>query len=165
MALRMGYGRASEVLDARASGRPVWRKQGGTDRGMPLQPISDAAAKRDLLACLVANWREGIRLPRDLIVNHRLFVEHILSLPDTPDTPPFTAEDFDALSRTGETAEFIRRFEQQVGRRVRLKDGQESWSWVIPLMRMTGKVANLAYPSESSFRSALTSDLFKPLRE
>jgi hypothetical protein len=96
-----------------------------TDRGMPLQPISDAAAKRQVLECLAVNRREGIRLPRDLIVNRRLFMEHILSLPDTPDTPPFTAEDFDALGRSGETVESIRRFEQQVGRRVRLEDGKE----------------------------------------
>ena len=96
-----------------------------TDRGMPLQSISDAAVKQEVLACLAINRREGIRLPHDLIVNRRLFVEHILSLPDPPDTLPFTAEDFDILSRTGETAESIRRFEQQVGRRVRLEDGKE----------------------------------------
>jgi hypothetical protein len=96
-----------------------------TDRGMPLQPVSDAAAKREVFECLAVNRREGIRLPHDLIVHRRLFVEHILSLSDTPETPPFTAEDFDALSRTGETVESLRRFEQQVGRRVRLEDGKE----------------------------------------
>ena len=95
------------------------------ERGMPLQPISEAEAKRDILHCLMVNRREGIRLPRDLQTNRRLFVERILTLPDMPDTPPFTVEDFDALSRTGKTAESIRHFEQHVGRRVRLDDGKE----------------------------------------
>lgn len=96
-----------------------------TDQGTPLQPISDAEAKQEVLKCLTINQQEGIRLPRDLIINRRLFLEHILTLPDTPDTLPFTAEDFDTLSRTGETAESIRDFESRVGRRVRMDDGQE----------------------------------------
>ena len=95
------------------------------DRGTPLQRVSDAEAKQEVLACLAVNRREGIRLPRDLIVNRRLFLDHILTLPDTPDTPPFTAEDFDELSRTGETAESIKTVEARVGRRVRMEDGQE----------------------------------------
>ena len=95
------------------------------DRGTPLQRVSDAEAKQEVLECLAVNRREGIRLPRDLIVNRRLFLDHILTLPDTPDTPPFTAEDFDELSRTGETAESIKTFEARVGRRVRMEDGQE----------------------------------------
>lgn len=95
------------------------------ERGMPLQPIGEAEAKREVLRCLAVNRREGIRLPRDLQTNRRLFIEHILTMPDLPDTPSFTVEDFDALSHTGKTAESIRHFEQHVGRRVRLEDGKE----------------------------------------
>jgi hypothetical protein len=43
-----------------------------------------------------------------------------------PDTPSFTDEDFAELSRTGKSVESIRRFEQTVGRRVRLGDGEEA---------------------------------------
>lgn len=96
------------------------------DKGTPLHRVSDAEAKQEVLEHLAINRQEGIRLPRDLVVNRRLFLDHVLTLPDTPETPPFTAEDFDALSRTGETAESIRNFEQRVGRRVRIKDGQEA---------------------------------------
>jgi hypothetical protein len=95
------------------------------ERGMSLQAISEAEVKREILLCLAVNRREGIRLPRDLQSNRRLFVERVLTLPDLPDTPPFTVEDFDALSRAGKTAESIRHFEQHVGRRVRLDDGKE----------------------------------------
>jgi hypothetical protein len=96
-------------------------------RGMPLRPISAAEAKREVLQRLAANRREGIRLPRDLVSNRRLFVEYILSLPDTPQTPRFTAEDFDALSQAGKSVEVLRRFEQDVGWGMRLPDGREAF--------------------------------------
>jgi hypothetical protein len=54
-----------------------------------------------------------------------LFLECVLSLADTPETPSFTAQDFDKLCRTGESPEAISHFEQTVGRRVRTEDGQE----------------------------------------
>lgn len=93
-------------------------------RGLPMQPISEAEVKRDVLQRLEINRREGIRLPQDLIVNRRLFVAHILSLPDSSETPRFSVEDFDELSRTGESVGAIRRFEQQVGRWVRMENGE-----------------------------------------
>ncbi len=93
--------------------------------GMPPTPLGAAEAKREILKSLEANRREEIRLPRDLIRARDLFLEHVLSLPDTPETPPFTAEDFDQLARTGESPESIRHFEQTVGRRIRLEDGKE----------------------------------------
>jgi hypothetical protein len=98
-----------------------WEQQ----RGMPLQELSAAEVKREILNCLEANRREGIRLPRDMILARNLFLEHVLSLEDTPATPPFTAQDFDELCRTGKTPEAIMHFEQTVGRRVRTEDGQE----------------------------------------
>jgi hypothetical protein len=94
-------------------------------RDMPLQPLDATQAKREILKHLEANRREGIRLPRDLILARDSFLEHVLGLADTPETPPFTAEDFDELGRTGEFPEAISHFEQTVGRRVRMEDGQE----------------------------------------
>ena len=63
--------------------------------------------------------------PRDLIRAPDLFLEYVLSLPDMPETPPFTTEDFDQLARTGKSPESISHVEQTVGRRVRLEDGTE----------------------------------------
>lgn len=94
-------------------------------RGTPLSAIGAVEVKREILRCLEANRREGIRLPRDLIRARDLFLKHVLSLPDGPDTPSFTAKDFDALKRTGKTPESLSRFEQTVGRRVRMEDGAE----------------------------------------
>ena len=59
----------------------------------------------------------------DLIRQRNLFLESVLRLPNTSDTPPFTPDDFDELS--SEYRESISHFEQTVGRRVRLNDGQE----------------------------------------
>jgi hypothetical protein len=96
-----------------------------TQRGMPLSAIGAAEVKREILRCLEANRREGIRLPRDLIRARDLFLKHVLSLPDGPGTPSFTAKDFDALKRTGKTPESLSHFEQTAGRRVRMEDGTE----------------------------------------
>jgi len=96
-----------------------------TQGGMPPTPLGAAEAKREILKSLEANRREEIRLPRALIRARDLFLEYVLSLPDTPETPPFTAEDFDQLARMGESPESISHLEQTVGRRVRLEDGTE----------------------------------------
>lgn len=92
---------------------------------MPLKPIDATEAKKRVLTALAANRREGIRLPRDLIAERDLFFRCVLPLPDEPDTPSFTPEDFATLSRTGKSPEEISRFEQKVGRLVRLPDGQK----------------------------------------
>ncbi len=94
-------------------------------QGAELKPLSAAEAKEEVLNHLLVNRQEGIRLPRDLIRARRYFVQHILSLPDSPDHPVFTVDDFDKLSRTGKTPESIMYFEQTVGRRVRMDDGKE----------------------------------------
>ncbi len=96
-----------------------------TQRGMRLEPLGAAEVKREILKSLDANRQEGIRLPRDLIRARKPFVKHVLSLPDMPGTPSFTAEDFAELCRAGKSVESIRHFEQTVGRRVRLDDGKE----------------------------------------
>jgi hypothetical protein len=49
----------------------------------------------------------------------------VLSLPDAPDTPAFSTDDFHALSEAGQSAETLSRFEQTVGRRVLMEDGKE----------------------------------------
>ena len=62
--------------------------------------------KREILTALQCNRAEAIRLPRDLIAARDLFLRHVLTLPDEPDAPSFTAEDFRYLSTHGETPEF-----------------------------------------------------------
>jgi len=95
------------------------------DRLTPLRPLEAAEAKRRVLHGLEVNRREGIRLPSDLIAGRDLFLEHVPDLPDTADTPAFTARDFEVLSHLARSPEELRVYEQTVGRRVRLPDGKE----------------------------------------
>lgn len=88
-------------------------------------PLGSAEVKQEILEALEHNREEEIRLPRDLILARKIFIEHVLSLPDTPETPAFTQEDFNKLSRRGKSPERISTFEQTVGRRVRMEDGKE----------------------------------------
>lgn len=92
---------------------------------MELETIGPERAKTVILTALTCNREAEIRLPRDMIRARNLFERQVLSLPDGPDTPAFTMEDFDFLARHGQRPEEIRRFEQTVGRRVRLGDGEE----------------------------------------
>ncbi|MEP7357727.1 MAG: hypothetical protein ABI847_10840, partial [Anaerolineales bacterium] len=94
-------------------------------RGLAMAPIEAPEVKRKLLLALDANRSAGVRLPKDLTALRESFIEQVLSLPDLPDTPAFTPEDFDTLSRSGNSAEDIAHFEQTVGRRLRLEDGKE----------------------------------------
>jgi hypothetical protein len=93
--------------------------------GMKLKPLQEAEAKTAVLKHIEVNRKEGIRLPRDLRLARQDFIDNILTLQDAPGAPPFTINDFDTLSNTGKSVEEIRRFEQTVGRRVRLDDGKE----------------------------------------
>lgn len=95
--------------------------------GMVVKPISAGEVKTKILTALGSNRASKIRLPRDLITNRELFIRQVLSLPNTPGTPAFTADDFDFLSESGEPPEKIMRFEQTVGRRIRLEDGKEAF--------------------------------------
>jgi hypothetical protein len=92
---------------------------------MPMEELEAAEAKRRIVQALTCNRAANIRLPVDLINVRDLFLRIVLALPDGPETPPFTAEDFDALAQSGERPEKISHYEQTVGRRVRMKDGQE----------------------------------------
>ncbi len=96
-----------------------WAKQ------FPLSALDPAEVKLEILQALECNRHEQIRLPRDLVRARDLFIKHVLTLPDTPETPSFTPEDFAYLSRSGRPAEAIMEFEQKVGRMVRLEDGTE----------------------------------------
>ena len=95
------------------------------ERGMKLKLLKEAEAKIAVLKHLEANRKEGIRLPRDLRLARQDFLDNILTLKDAIETPSFTIQDFDTLSHTGKSVEEIRRFEQTVGRRVRMADGKE----------------------------------------
>jgi len=92
---------------------------------MEPRSISAEQAKTVILTALNRNRAANIRLPRDLIAEQEAFDRYVMSLPDTPDTPSFTAEDFDLLARQGKRPEEIMHFEQTVGRRVRLGDGEQ----------------------------------------
>jgi hypothetical protein len=92
---------------------------------MGLEQISAEQAKTLILTALNRNRAAGLRLPRDLISEREFVDRYVLSLPDGPDTPAFTGDDFDFLARNGQRPEDIMRFEQTVGRRVRTEDGGE----------------------------------------
>ncbi len=94
-------------------------------RGMKLEPIGAERAKTVVLTALNCNRAADLRLPRDLIAARGFFVRYVLPLPDAPDTPAFTLDDFDYLARHGERPEEVVDFEQTVGRRVRMEDGEE----------------------------------------
>ena len=94
-------------------------------REMVLEQISAEEARTVILTALHCNREANLRLPRDLILERETFVRHILSLPDAPDTPPFTIDDFDSLADHGQPPEEVVYLEQTVGRRVRMADGEE----------------------------------------
>jgi hypothetical protein len=93
--------------------------------GMEPEQVSAERAKTVILTALKCNRAARLRLPRDLIEAREVFVRHVLSLPDGPDTPAFTAGNFDFLARHGKWPEEVRHFEQTVGRRVRMEGGEE----------------------------------------
>ena len=96
------------------------------ERGeMDIEQVSAERAKTVILTALRCNRAAKLRLPRDLIEAREAFVRHVLSLPDGPDTPAFTADNFDYLARHGKRPDEVRHFEQTMGRRVRMGDGEE----------------------------------------
>ena len=92
---------------------------------MDATAIDAAAAKRKLLLALRQNQAAKIRPSNEFIWGQEQFFEYVLSLPNAPDTPAFSADDFQALSETGRPAEELMLFVQTVGRRIRLEDGKE----------------------------------------
>ena len=95
------------------------------ERGQAMTPIDAAAVKRKLVAALKQNEAAKVRLPVDLVSLREQFFAHVLSLPDAPGTLACTVDDFHALSEMGQSAETLSRFEQTVGRRIRMEDGKE----------------------------------------
>ncbi|MBM4459239.1 MAG: hypothetical protein FJ011_16020 [Chloroflexi bacterium] len=102
----------------------VWRHPRAA-REWKFDSLDATQAKARVIEALNANRRGNIRLHADLIIQRDLFLRYVLGLPDAPDTPPFSADDFLALTRSGQRAEEIMHFEQTVGRRVRMEDGKE----------------------------------------
>lgn len=91
-----------------------------------MQEIDASEAKDRIIEAMEANRTNNIRLHRDFIPVREHVLRHILTLPGAEETPPFTSEDFDYILRNGQPSEQIQRFEQTVGRRVRLPDGKEA---------------------------------------
>jgi len=100
--------------------KEIWEKG-----GMEPETTSPERAKTVILEALACNREAEIRLPRDLIRARDRFDRQVLALPDGPDTPDFTMENFNFLASHGEPPEDIMHIEQTVGRRVRLDDGEE----------------------------------------
>ena len=87
--------------------------------------ISDAEFKYAMLQALAQNRKQKISLPAGLVPLRDFFAHNVLTLPNAPDTPHFTLEDFDTLVRTGQNVEALRRQEQQYGKRVQMPGGRE----------------------------------------
>ncbi|MBI3913214.1 MAG: hypothetical protein HY327_03290 [Chloroflexi bacterium] len=94
------------------------------ERGTPLQRIGAEQAKTKILTALLCNRKSKIRLPRDLVTTRTAFARYILGLLNAQDTPVFSDDDFEFLSRNGQSAEEIMNYEHNVGRRVRMPDGR-----------------------------------------
>lgn len=97
-----------------------WRK-----RMSALDEISASEAKTLIIRSLETNRKQNIRLPKDLVAASQMFHKQVLALDDAPDTPLFTMEDFELLSKTGRSAEMIWSEERTVGRRITGSDGRE----------------------------------------
>jgi hypothetical protein len=106
-------GDQQKFLDVWAEGVLTWTE---------LDPVE---AKRRFIGHALVNLVTGISLHRDFIVSRDEILARILGLPDGPVTPPFSAEDFDGLMGLAQSSEQISRFEQTVGRRVRMDNGTE----------------------------------------
>ncbi len=100
--------------------RSLWQ-----ERGLDLKSLDPIEAKTLVLNLFLANRKEGIRLHRDIAALRDEFAQHLFSLPDGPETPLFTIEDFDELTHEGKSAESLMMYEQTVGRHVRMEDGTE----------------------------------------
>ena len=87
--------------------------------------LREAQFKHALISALGHNRKQDISLPSGLAPLREQFAAMVLTLPDQPDTPPFTLQDFDALARSGQNVEALRRHERQFGKRVMLPDGTE----------------------------------------
>lgn len=94
-------------------------------QGMEVEEIDGGSFKKLVIESLLRNQSEGIRLPKDLIRQRDFFFEHVMRLPDLPDTPSFTEEDFDELAALEKTPELLREAEQMFGYQTRLPDGSE----------------------------------------
>lgn len=93
--------------------------------GTAVKSLDAVAAKQKALTALTCNREQNIRLPADLAPYREPFVRHILSLPDGPDTPAFSAADFDYLRDHGQSPEMLSRNEKMFGYRTRMPDGKE----------------------------------------
>lgn len=89
------------------------------------EELNEAEVKGTLASILACNSEQDIRLHRDIVALRSIIEQHVLPLPDGSDGETFTMADFDTLCQLKQRAEDLMKFEQTVGRRVRLDDGQE----------------------------------------
>lgn len=89
------------------------------------EELDATEVKANLAQIFSCNTEQNIRLHKDIVTLRTVFEQHIMPLPDDPDGSTFTMEDFDSLTQLEQRAEDLMKFEQTVGRRVRLDDGKE----------------------------------------
>ena len=92
---------------------------------MRLAQISAEEAKDKLLEALKANKDFNIRLPRNLISKSDYFAKNVMVWLRALGSS-FTMKKFRQLSQKGTTPESIINFQQQIGRFMRLENGQEA---------------------------------------
>lgn len=114
--LRQGQRPPEDAIEQYVS---VWSERGEVPR-----PLEAAEAKRRVLSALLQNRKQQIRLPADLIAVRGQFLSDVLTLPDAPQTPAFSADDFDALAQDGRRPETLMRAEQTLGYQTRAPDGR-----------------------------------------
>lgn len=96
-----------------------------TTRGTPAERLTAADAKRRVLTALQQNRAQNIRIHPDLVREREAFIANVLSLPDAPETPALSVEEFDHLAREGRSPEALQQQEQLFGYQTRLPSGEQ----------------------------------------
>lgn len=103
----------------------LWRS-----RGVEPRPMDAETASQRVWAALRQNQARGIRLPADFVAAMPQILPFLLALPASPEAPPLSADEVEAMAREGRSPESIRQEEQLLGYQTRMPDGK-----VIRIMR------------------------------
>lgn len=91
--------------------------------GIEPRRLDAATAAGRVWAALRQNQAQQIRLPADLIAALPQILPFLLALPTSPDAPPLSAAEVEALATSGRSPESLRREEQLYGYQTRMPDG------------------------------------------
>jgi len=89
-----------------------------------LTELDAIESKTKLLSTLLSSREQNIKLPRTLKSKRNFFEEHILSLPNNPETPDFSMETFDQLAKNGQAPEHLNEMEMMYGYQTRGPGGE-----------------------------------------